>query len=114
MYSEEAAKLLKTSMDFLVDNAIDDTNSSILRQRKIGMMLLREVLLNTEGVEQNANVSGKIISALNIIIKILKEASNELRILSIKILEKIVQIKALNEQQFTSICDALIETSDKS
>jgi hypothetical protein len=51
---------------------------------------------------------------LSNLLSVLKEAANDLRILSIKVLEKLVNIKSLTDKQLIQICEALLETSDKS
>jgi hypothetical protein len=78
------------------------------------MNLIAAVFDDAEGIEINAGLSKKILAKLSNLLTVLKEAANDLRILSIKVLEKLVNIKSMTDGQLIQICDALLETSDKS
>ena len=78
------------------------------------MNLIAAVFDDAEGIEINAGLSKKILAKLSNLLTVLKEAANDLRILSIKVLEKLVNIKSMTDGQLIQICDALLETSEKS
>jgi len=78
------------------------------------MNLITAVVDDAEGIEAVPNMTNKILLKLNDLLVVLKDAANDLRILAIKVLEKFVNIKSLTDAQFISICDAMIDTSDKS
>lgn len=89
-------------------------NSDSLRYSKIAMNLIAAVVDDSEGMDSNASLAKKIVNKLDDLLKVLKEAANDLRILSIKVLEKLVNIKTMTDSQLKLIIESLIDTSDKS
>lgn len=78
------------------------------------MNLIAAVFDDAEGIDANAGLSRKVLAKLKDLLTVLKEAANDLRILAIKVLEKLVNIKSMTDAQLIQICEALLETSDKS
>jgi len=78
------------------------------------MNLIAAVFDDAEGVDANASLSNKVLVKLSNLLSVLKEAANDLRILSINVLEKLVNFKSMTDKQLIQICEALLETSDKS
>lgn len=78
------------------------------------MNLIAAVVDDFEGIAASPSLSKKIIDKLDNLLKVLKEAANDLRILSIKVLQMLVNIKSLTDAQLKLIIESLIDTSDKS
>lgn len=78
------------------------------------MNLIEAVVDDAEGMDSNAKLAKKILDKLENLIKVLKDSANDLRILSIKVLEKLVNISSLTDSHLKLIVESLIDTSDKS